>query len=172
MAKPIREAPRDLESITALDSSLVFPSFTADDAWDLGCLLRDRLRDLTSTPTVINISLANSQQLLFHACSRPGTVPDNDHWVSRKRNSVLRWGCSSWYLQNKFLGDAMKFAERFGLGERVGDYTIYGGGVPVRVKGVEGVVAVAIVSGLKPDEDHMVVVEAMEECIQKMGKSG
>ena len=66
----------------------------------------------------------------------------------------------------------MKFAERFGLGERVGDYTIYGGGVPVRVKGVEGVVAVAIVSGLKPDEDHMVVVEAMEECIQKMGKSG
>lgn len=38
--------------------------------------------------------------------------------------------------------------------------TVHGGGVPVRVRGVEGVVAVIVVSGLKQDQDHMVVIEA------------
>jgi uncharacterized protein (UPF0303 family) len=34
--------------------------------------------------------------------------------------------------------------------------------MPVRVHGVEGIVAVIVVSGLKQHEDHQVVVEALE----------
>ena len=37
-----------------------------------------------------------------------------------------------------------------------------GGGVPIRVTGVEGVVAVVVVSGLKQDQDHGVIVEVVQ----------
>jgi len=63
----------------------------------------------------------------------------------------------------KFGKDEKAFAEKFGLGERAGEYAIHGGGVPVRVKGVEGVVAVVVVSGLKQELDHAVVVEVIKE---------
>ena len=93
-------------------------------------------------------------------------MPDNDSWVTRKRNTVLRWGVSTWYMGCKFQKDEKKFAETFVLGERAGDYAIHGGGVPIRVKGVEGVVAVVIVSGLSQQEDHAVIVEVIKELYQ------
>lgn len=63
----------------------------------------------------------------------------------------------------KFAGDEKAFADRYGLGsEAAGEYAIHGGAVPIRVKNVEGVVAVVIVSGLKQHEDHAVVVEAIQ----------
>lgn len=66
-------------------------------------------------------------------------------------------------MHNKFSGDEVAFASKFGLGERAGEYAIHGGGWPVRVKGVEGVVAVVVVSGLKQDMDHMVVVQTVRD---------
>ena len=71
-------------------------------------------------------------------------------------------------MSNKFAGDVKQFAEKYGLGQRVGEYAIHGGGVPVKVKGVEGLVAVCIVSGLKQHEDHGVVIQAMEAYIKEM----
>lgn len=59
------------------------------------------------------------------------------------------------------------FRRKMGLSEgAVAGYAIHGGGVPVRVRGVEGVVGIVVVSGLKQEEDHMVVVEAMREYIE------
>jgi uncharacterized protein (UPF0303 family) len=112
---------------------------------------------------VVNIALANSQSVIFHAASRSGILPDNDIWVARKRNTVLRWGVPSWALNNKYKGDAEAFAVKFGLGTKASEFAIYGGGFPVRIKGVEGVVAVIVVSGLKQDQDHQVIVEALEK---------
>jgi uncharacterized protein (UPF0303 family) len=67
----------------------------------------------------------------------------------------------------KFEGDERAFAAKYGLGpEEAGRYAIHGGAVPVRVKGVEGVVACVVVSGLKQHEDHGVVVEVMEEYLR------
>jgi uncharacterized protein (UPF0303 family) len=147
---------------------LTLPHFTADDSWKLGTSLRDTLLHAPS-PVVINITLANSNQLLFHTATRSGTVPDNDLWVARKRATVLRWGCSSWFMHVKMEGDEQKFREKFLLGEQAGTYAIHGGGVPIRVRGVEGIVAVAVVSGLKQEEDHMAVVEALKALQKDMG---
>jgi uncharacterized protein (UPF0303 family) len=151
-----------LESISRIDASLVFEHFTTNDAWELGSALRNRLMTFP-IPVVINISLANQNQTLFHTCTHPGVMPDNDSWVSRKRKTVLRWGCSTWYMHCKFGGDEVAFREKYGLGNSAGDYAIHGGGVPIRVTGVEGVVAVVVVSGLKQDEDHGVIVEVIRE---------
>jgi uncharacterized protein (UPF0303 family) len=65
-------------------------------------------------------------------------------------------------MHNKMNGDEKAFADKYMLGQTAGEYAIYGGGVPVRVKGVEGVVGVIVVSGLKQEEDHMVVLEALQ----------
>lgn len=163
--RPIQPPPRDLESVSRIDSSLVFEHFTTDDAWLLGSALRTRLLPLP-TPVVINISLTNQNQTLFHTCTHSGVMPDNDSWVARKRKTVLRWGCSTWYMHCKFNGDEVAFREKYGLGNSAGEYAIHGGGVPIRVRGVEGVVAVVVVSGLKQDEDHGVIVEVIRQCIQ------
>ena len=60
------------------------------------------------------------------------------------------------------------FAQTYMLGESAGSCAIHGGGVPVRVRGVEGVVEVVIVSGLKQHEDHAVVAKGMGEVIGEL----
>nr|POF03462.1 upf0303 protein [Quercus suber] len=168
-AEPSLPLPsRDLKEIELLDSSLVFPSFTASIAWTLGSSLRTRLLAF-SKPTVIDISLAHGCHCLFHATTHSGTSPDNDGWVARKRNTVLRFGCSTWFMHNKFGGDEPAFAAKYGLlGEKAGDYAIHGGGWPVRVKGVEGVVAVVVVSGLKQEQDHGIITQVVAELLEEM----
>jgi len=95
--------------------------------------------------------------------SRPGTVPENDNWIRRKRNVVLRFGFSTWAAHNMFdKGDEDKFKARFQLGEQAGEYAIHGGGFPVRVHAVEGPIAAIVVSGLAQEEDHQVVVECLQ----------
>ncbi|OCK85472.1 hypothetical protein K432DRAFT_377596 [Lepidopterella palustris CBS 459.81] len=152
--------PTDLDCIAKCERDLTFPHFTADDAWNLGQALRDRLLEFDS-PAVVNISLANSNQLLFHTVTRSGTQPDNDLWVARKRATVLRWGYSTWYMRNKLGGDEKLFQAKYMLGEKAGQYAIHGGGFPIRVHGVEGIVGVIVVSGLKQEQDHQVIVESI-----------
>lgn len=164
---PIKKQPTDLETISRIDSSLILPHFNVDDAWELGCRLRARLLSVPK-PVVINISLANQNQTLFHACTHRGVLPDNDVWVARKRKTVLRWGVSTWYMHCKYNGDETAFRDVYGLGNSAGEYAIHGGGMPIRVEGVEGVVAVVVVSGLKQEEDHGVIVEVIEQYLHAL----
>lgn len=91
-------------------------------------------------------------------------APDNETWVARKRNSVMRWNTATWFLSCKFGQDEALFASKFGMStEQAGKYAIHGGGVPIRVRGVEGIVGVVIVSGLKQDQDHGVIMDVIEE---------
>lgn len=89
--------------------------------------------------------------------------------MARKRATVLRWGQASWYFSRLFREDADAFKEKYELGERAGEYSIHGGGVPVFVRGVEGPVGVVVVSGLKQGEDHQVVVETVREYLRSVG---
>lgn len=142
---------RDLEEIQLVDDTLIFPgTFTSQTAWALGSAIRAKLVAFAK-PTVIDISLAQQNHCLFHCTVHSGTTPDNDQWVNRKRNTVLRWNCSTWFMHNKFVGDEALFASKFALGQTAGQYAIHGGGWPVRVRGVEGIVAVVVVSGLRQE---------------------
>ena len=69
-------------------------------------------------------------------------------------------------MHNKFMGDEVKFAEKYALGASAGQYAIHGG-VPVRVRDVEGVVAVIVVSGLRQDQDHSVITETLEGFLEQ-----
>ena len=109
-------------------------------------------------------------------------MSDNENWVRRKRNTVLRWGVSSWAMRQKTIAGlaagatpaeiesalVKKFALASANGGAVADeYAIHGGGYPIRVRGVEGIVAVVVVSGLKQEDDHQVVAETMKEVIAR-----
>lgn len=63
----------------------------------------------------------------------------------------------------RWKGDASAFAEHFGLGMSAGQYCLNAGGVPIRVRGVEGLVAVVVVSGLSQEEDHQVIHEVLQQ---------
>ena len=61
----------------------------------------------------------------------------------------------------KFKGDEDAFAAKYGVSNE--EYAIHGGAVPVYVQGVEGVVAVIVVSGLDQHEDHGVIFEVVKQ---------
>ncbi|KAF4497230.1 hypothetical protein FAGAP_6581 [Fusarium agapanthi] len=161
----IPKPPSDLEELKADCDSFTFTSFTTEDAFVLGNLLYARLYPyaVKGKPTVISIALANTSQVVFQTVTGPGTAPDNEQWVRRKRNTVLRFGNSTWFMHNKFKGDEVAFAAKYGIADsNKGDYAIHGGAIPIRVQGVEGIVAVVVVSGLKQDEDHGVIADVIK----------
>ncbi|KAF8073430.1 hypothetical protein FPV67DRAFT_1666198 [Lyophyllum atratum] len=157
-----------LDEITFQQDTLIFPHFTALDAFELGIHLRSTILGAhPSTPVSIRISLPTLQVLFATLTCGPG-IPDTESWLTRKTNTVLRYGCSSLYLGEKLRAKG-------GKGDRVsemapvddGEYACHGGAFPVRVRGVEGVVAVVAVSGLPQVEDHKVVVEGFEWFMMK-----
>ncbi|KAF5584970.1 hypothetical protein FPANT_7663 [Fusarium pseudoanthophilum] len=161
----VPKPPSDLEELKADCDSFTFTSFTTEDAFVLGNLLYARLYPyaVKGKPTVISIALANTSQVVFQTVTGPGTAPDNEQWVRRKRNTVLRFGNSTWFMHNKFKGDEVAFAAKYGIADsNKGDYAIHGGAIPIRVQGVEGIVAVVVVSGLKQDEDHGVIADVIK----------
>ncbi|KAK5166623.1 uncharacterized protein LTR77_008167 [Saxophila tyrrhenica] len=133
---------RNLEEIQLIDESLTLPSFTSQTAWTLGSLLRSKLVQFSKS-TVIDISLAH-------------------------QSHFLRWNSSTWYMHNKFVGDEAAFATKFALGQEAGKYAIHGGGWPVRVRGVEGIVAVVVVSGLRQEQDHAIIVQTVSEMLEEL----
>jgi uncharacterized protein (UPF0303 family) len=168
--KALGEAPRDVEEIAKQERASILPYWNATVAFQLGCALRNRLLSFDK-PTVIHIStISTPPHVLFHSVTHSGTALDNDFWVARKRNAVIRWQASTWQLHNKFEGDEDKFKTKLGLGETAKEYAIHGGGVPVFVKNVEGPVAVVVVSGLKQWDDHQVVIEELAGVLAKLEK--
>ncbi|KAJ5168823.1 uncharacterized protein N7482_004417 [Penicillium canariense] len=166
-----------------------FRTFTSETAWTLGTALRTRLLSLPASqrrPALISIALATATtgtsplHVVFQCATEKGTVPDNEIWVRRKRNTVLRWGVSSWAMRMKTVSGLKvgataneiegAFVRKFALASANGgavadEFAIHGGGFPIRVRGVEGVVAVVVVSGLKQEDDHAVVAETIKQVI-------
>ncbi|KAL4788317.1 hypothetical protein BJX76DRAFT_316196 [Aspergillus varians] len=179
---PPSRDPRDLAAQESSPSTL-FTSFTSTTAWTLGLALRDRILSLPATqrkPALISITLSGALEphVVFQCATEPGTLADNEVWVRRKRNTVLRWGVSSWLMRQKMIagqrgvtdGVEEAFVGKFALasssgGKNADEFAIHGGGFPVRVQGVDGVVGVIVVSGLKQEDDHQVIVEVVKDFI-------
>ncbi|KAI9675661.1 MAG: hypothetical protein M1817_001028 [Caeruleum heppii] len=156
---------RDLEAIADQEAQCIFPEFTAHVASWVSLELLKYLREVKARPAVIHVAGANGQ-VLYHSPSSSGAAPDNDIWIARKKKTVLRWGHSTWYMHVKFQGDEEAFAKKFALGDSAGEYAIHGGGFPVRVPNVDMPVGVIVVSGLKQEEDHQVIIEVLASLLR------
>ncbi|MFD7130388.1 heme-degrading domain-containing protein [Streptomyces sp. NPDC059894] len=149
-----------LEELQAQERRLVLKRFTHDDAWALGTLLVELARE-RQAPVAIDIHRAGQQ--LFHA-ALPGSAPDNDAWIARKRRVVERYGVSSYLVGSRFRAKGTTFEESSRLDPDT--YAAHGGSFPINVEGV-GVIGAVTVSGLPQLEDHRFVVEALEEFLSK-----
>ncbi|MFI2432428.1 heme-degrading domain-containing protein [Streptomyces sp. NPDC018693] len=149
-----------IEELEAQERRLVFRQFTYDDAWALGSLLVELARE-RQAPVTIDIHRAGQQ--LFHA-ALPGSTPDNDAWIARKRRVVERYGASSYLVGSRFRAKGTTFEESSRLDPDT--YAAHGGSFPIHVEGV-GVIGAVTVSGLPQLQDHRFVVEALEEFLGK-----
>ncbi|MFE1023034.1 heme-degrading domain-containing protein [Streptomyces sp. NPDC058818] len=141
--------------LEAQERRLVFRRFTNDDAWALGSLLVELARE-RQAPVAVDIHRAGQQ--LFHA-ALPGSTPDNDAWIARKRRVVERYGSASYLVGSRFRAKGTTFEESSRLDADT--YAAHGGSFPITVADV-GVIGSVTVSGLPQVEDHRLVVEALE----------
>lgn len=136
-----------------------FQVFSEEIAFDFGSVIYGIAR-AKRAPVVVNIR--TSDRALFHA-AMPGATPDNDEWVRRKSNVVLRYHQSS-----LLFGDTLALKDRVinpDMGIDMFDYASHGGAFPIRVKKA-GVVGVVTVSGLPQLDDHRMIVEALDQFLK------
>ena len=150
------EITPSVEELEAQERRLVFRQFTYDDAWALGSLLVELARE-RQAPVAVDIHRAGQQ--LFHA-ALPGSTPDNDAWILRKRRVVERYGASSYLVGARFRAKGTTFEESSRLDADA--YAAHGGAFPINVENV-GVIGTVTVSGLPQLQDHRFVVEALEQ---------
>ncbi|MDG5804555.1 heme-degrading domain-containing protein [Streptomyces ossamyceticus] len=144
-----------IEELEAQERRLVLPRFGFEDAWALGSLLVEMARE-REAPVAIDIR--RGPQQLFHA-ALPGSTPDNDAWIDRKRRVVERYGASSYLVGARFRAKGTTFEASSRLDPD--RYAAHGGSFPLAVEGT-GVIGTVTVSGLPQLEDHRMVVEALE----------
>lgn len=144
-----------VEELEAQERRLVFRRFTHEDAWELGSLLVRTARE-RHAPVAIDIHRGGQQ--LFHA-ALPGSTPDNDAWIARKRRVVERYGSASYLVGARHRAKGTTFEESSRLDPDT--YAAHGGSFPITVVDV-GVIGAVTVSGLPQLQDHRMVVEALE----------
>ncbi|MEU6844757.1 heme-degrading domain-containing protein [Streptomyces sp. NPDC046716] len=148
----------DIPALEEQERRLVLDGFDHDAAWRLGTLLVELARERRA-PVAIDIT--RSGQQLFHA-ALPGSTPDNDAWIARKRRVVERYQVSSLLVGTRFRAKGTTFEDSSRLDPDT--YAAHGGAFPLTVRGT-GVVGTVVVSGLPQVEDHALVVEALSRFI-------
>lgn len=143
-----------LDQLLQEERELQFGSFNEATAWQIGYQLVERAQR-EGLPVVIDIMRGTHQ--LFHA-SLGGTSPDNDEWVKRKARAVYRFGHSSLYMGELLKSRGQTIEKSYLIPES--EIAPHGGSFPIIVRDT-GVVGTITVSGLPPQDDHKLVVEAI-----------
>ncbi len=144
-----------MENCLAEEKKLTLTHFTSEDAFRIGSWITEKaLRE--NLP--IGIDIFAYGKTLFHFNGDLAT-PDNDNWLRRKKNTVLHFHHSTKYFFLKVNGDQDLIQTKYGLSKI--DYATIHGGFPLRLK-EGGVIGSICVSGLKPEQDHDLVVDALQ----------
>lgn len=154
----------DLSLILEQERVLQFDCFDLGSAWELGSLLR-QMASAAGHGVAIDIQI-NGMPAFYAAL--PGSVPDNAHWIRRKRNVTARLGHASYAVGLGLALEKRTLAEKSGLDDA--DYAAHGGSFPIVVRGV-GCIGTVTVSGLPQREDHKMVVKALADMIGIDGHS-
>lgn len=144
-----------LQDLLDQETTLQFNEFNNEIAWQLGCLLK-QLAETKKAQVAIEIYAFN--QTVF-SYAMEGTNPDNLFWIKRKRESVLRFGHSTYYLNQSHQSKNTEFEQQIHIDPL--EYCAHGGAFPIRIKNC-GLVGVVIVSGLPQKEDHQLVIDVLK----------
>ncbi|KAI1302088.1 hypothetical protein EDD11_005759 [Mortierella claussenii] len=154
-----------LPELLQQEQELQFPRFTNEDALTLGTNLV-KIAERWNKGAITVLITRNGQVLFQYAMS--GTTVDNENWMRRKTNTVVRLQHSSYYIGRSLASKGLTDMEHT-YKVSMADYACHGGGFPLFIKDV-GCVGAIVVSGLKQDDDHALAVQGIREMIQSMGK--
>ncbi|WP_172125440.1 MULTISPECIES: heme-degrading domain-containing protein [unclassified Devosia] len=146
--------PPTLDDLLAQEADLLLSRFDYATAWQIGAFIQ---AEASRRNLPIGIEVSHGATPVFLALM-PGSTPDNVDWVRRKRAVALRFYHSSLYMRLLCESKQWNFAARYRLPDS--DYAASGGGVPICVRDV-GVVGAVAVSGLPDVEDHRLAVQAL-----------
>lgn len=144
-----------LDMLNEQEQQIQLSEFDHNTAWEIGTALKAAAE---ASKASVAIEVYGFGQTLFQY-AMPGTCADNMEWVRRKRNSVLRFGRSSYYLSLYNQEKNREFEAQLHIDAR--KYCTHGGSFPIRMKG-SGLIGVVTVSGLPQSEDHQLVVEVLQ----------
>ncbi|HYD98471.1 MAG TPA: heme-binding protein [Alphaproteobacteria bacterium] len=138
---------RDVE---AQEERLQFARFGFAEAYAIGQAL------VAAAPAPIAIRIDLAGRTLFSA-ALDGTAPDNDVWLAMKFAAVRQFGRSTLWLHHHLRARGRTLAETISVHQPMADH---GGGFPIRIGGQ--VVGAIGVSGLPHEDDHRMIVDALE----------
>lgn len=150
----VDETSDSLPRLRDEERELRFSRFGKDDAWALGCRMR---QEASERRLPVAIAIRVNGQLLFHA-ALDGSSADNDAWLRRKAAVAERYAHSSLYVGTDFRSQGRDFDADSRL--PADEYAAKGGAFPILVRGV-GAIGTVTVSGLPDREDHAFVVEQL-----------
>ncbi|GLB41076.1 hypothetical protein LshimejAT787_0902910 [Lyophyllum shimeji] len=179
---------REISELHSQETRLALFSFNSSTVWDLGSAIRAlALKEYPEQSAYITITHANGTPL-FVAHTTDSLSPGYVAEAEAIRNSVRRWEISSW-RRNRLLALTEAPSEYDKAEAKSAEFSLKGGGWPIRVKGVVGVVAIVVVTGLfsphngkaqsfnplkydRPtDANHELVVKALDMVLDKQKNS-
>lgn len=149
-----------LQELLAQEDEIQFSFFNNQTAWELGSLLKSTADKLAAP---IAIEVYAFEHVLF-SYFMPGTNKDNHEWIKRKRQSVMRFGHSSYYQGQYAASRNRDFEAQPHIDPK--EYCAHGGSFPIRIKN-SGVIGAVTVSGLAQEIDHQLAIDALRELIKR-----
>jgi len=141
-----------MSDVNKQEEALRVDRFTNDDAWELGKLYVEKIKE-EGIEMAVQIRKVNGNTIFSYFS--PKTNQLNENWMNRKFNTVTMNEMSSfkrWAISEYRKGTV----EDQGLSSK--DYAYCGGGFPVKMKNGE-MVAVILASNLPHEKDHKFIVE-------------
>lgn len=151
---PITTGDYSIAHLVDEAENLQFTSFDVNAAIALGETALGLARE-RSLPVTIEVWHTGR---LVYKVALPGTTPDNDEWLRRKRNVVERFNASTMAVRVGYEEKGQEFHTATSL--TLDNFAAHGGGWPIRVKGT-GTVGFFGISGLPQVDDHQLIVECL-----------
>lgn len=149
-----------LQELLTQEEELQLTHFNNQTAWELGNLIKQAAEQRS---VAIAFEIYAFEQVLF-SYFMPGTNKDNQDWIRRKRQSVMRFGHSSYYQGQYHAAKNRDFETQPHIDPK--EYCAHGGAFPIRIKN-SGLIGAVTVSGLPQEIDHQLAVDAMRQIIKQ-----
>lgn len=140
-------ADDEIAKLQQQQKDLTLDKFDEEDAWKMGVWMREQA---SKNDYAVGMSISINRKKVFHV-TMPNTAPLSDDWLCRKENTVYKFFKSSFEMAYFLDKNEQTAHSRYGLAHE--DYAIAGGGLPICVKGV-GVIGAVAVTGLPQEKDH------------------
>ena len=144
--------------------AIALSKFDLKLAWEIGCCAKSLAEELGANNFVIDITL-KSGQILFHAMSGNKIMLDDEEWVRKNRDIVLKNDMSS-YILTIYLSIYNKI---HGTTDEIISFNA--GGVPIRLKGSKSIVGTLTIRATRDERDHWVAIETLHRFARKNQKS-